>query len=205
MTAVLTWIFSLSLGLGLLEMTRANNLFALNGLIALAISVNLALLARRDIQINAPSTRMVTQGAITTMWILTLVWAWLAMSSLLLHSSAMTFEQTTARIGSFVGASLLSACFAVLLDRTTAYRVASERLHRLLRLARLMAAMQGVAALIIVLMIVNAGGVYNIRADWAGNNVLLFGALALIAVAGQAVISLGHAIDHVRQRLIQLA
>ncbi len=195
MINVLTWVLSLGLGLGLLELTRDAQLFSINALVAMAVSGNLVALAVRGFSGALPHVSHAVSRVVTAIYMLALIWFWLAIASLFLYSTVYTFAEGSARIGGFAAAGLLCACFAALMARGAGKSGGTGRLRRLLRFARLLAAMQVATALAVTTMLITSGAMTSIRADWAGNNALFFGSLALAAIAVQAVQAINVALE----------
>ncbi len=159
------------------------------GLVALAIT----LLAIHDHQ------RLINSGAVpnaigsSTARYLGLVWAWGALSVLAI--SLFVLEKVWPEwwqffIG-FAFAAVASIAFATLLDRD---RAAGRSDPMLTKAGRILAQVQivGMAVGVISLFVDKKFPRDVAYADWAGNNILFFGALAIAAISIDALRSPAH-------------
>jgi hypothetical protein len=199
MIDLLIWTLSLGLGLGLLAFTEAYDLYALNTLIAMAVSGNLIALALRGMDRELPHVSLACIRVADAIGLLAAVWTWLAVANTVLVVDVYGFFDSTARIGGFAAAAILCASVAVLMRHAAARAGAegpagTQRLRRMLRLTLLLAAMQVMAALALATALVASGLLGRIAADWSGNTVLFFGAVALAAIAAQAVMTIDRAL-----------
>ncbi|MFA7307386.1 MAG: hypothetical protein WC026_12005 [Hyphomicrobium sp.] len=158
-------------------------------LVALAIT----LLAIHDHQ------RLINSGAMTnaigssTARYLGLVWAWGALSVLAIYLFVLekVWPEWWQFFIGFAFAAVASIAFSTLLDRD---RAAGRSDPMLTKVGRILAQVQivGMAVGIISLFVDHKFPRDVTHADWAGNNILFFGALAIAAISLDALRSPAH-------------
>jgi hypothetical protein len=193
MLSLIGWLFGLAvatcatvLAAGLIDPKLH---IAACGLVALAIT----LLAIHDHQ------RLINSGAVpnaigsSTARYLGLVWAWGALSVIAIYLFVLekVWPEWWQFFIGFAFAAVASIAFATLLDRD---RAAGRSDPMLTKAGRILAQVQiaGMAVGIISLFVDKKFPRDVAYADWAGNNILFFGALAIAAISIDALRSPAH-------------
>lgn len=160
------------------------------GLLAAAGIVNLTLAAvgiatRRSLSRGGASRSAIESATARTMG---LIWLWGAVALVLVYTLILSWREWPHFSAAFAGAGVLSLGFSALLAKDAAKGRDDETM---LRLGRYLCIGQlaGMAATLIGLVIdPDKEILYATDADWAGNGLFLFGALALALISAHALI-----------------
>jgi hypothetical protein len=188
MQSLIAWV--LVLGLGLAGVGYAADAKDPLALLASAGFVNL-LLAGAGISERRSLTKSgAAQSHIesVTARYMALIWLWGAAALVLVYVFVLSWREWPHFAGAFAGAGLLALGFSALLAKDSA---AGREDATMLRLGRYLAIGQlvGMIATLVGLAIdPDKEILYPVDADWAGNGIFVFGALALAIVSAHALI-----------------
>jgi hypothetical protein len=157
------------------------------------VALTITLLAVRDHQTLRTSGAPTNAIASSTARYLGLVWAWGALSVLVIYLFVVEkiWPEWWQFLIGFSFAAIASIAFSTLLDRD---RAAGRSDPILVKVGRILIQVQlvGMAVGIVSLFVDNKFPRDATYADWAGNNILFFGALAIAAISLDALRSPAH-------------
>ncbi|MEZ5775058.1 MAG: hypothetical protein R3D33_10275 [Hyphomicrobiaceae bacterium] len=204
MAAMIIWIVIVALGVALIVITSAIGAVGLNALVAAMISLVIAILAVRENQAAAGGGAGAYQLSATNARYMGLVWAWGAVSLVLVYNAILKWPEWWHFVIAFAAAAALCLVFANLLEAAAKGDVPGERV---LKLSRILAVIQLVGALVAVaglaidgkLAFLGMPSLINGRdwhgdPSWVGSHVFFFGALALAAISAVALGSYNRAL-----------
>ncbi|HVZ05885.1 hypothetical protein [Hyphomicrobium sp.] len=193
MLSLLGWVFGLAAAVCATVVTAAVNEpnlhIAACGIVTLAIVVVAIWDHQRLRNAGAPTLAI----ASSTARYLGLVWAWGALAVLAIYTAVLgkTWPEWWQFFLGFAFAAAFSLAFSMLLDRD---RAAGRSDPVLIKAGRILVQVQivGMAVGIASLFIDHKFPHDVTHADWAGNNILFFGALAIAAISLDALRSPAH-------------
>jgi hypothetical protein len=186
MAAIVIWIATVGIGLGLLIVTAALKKLAFNAFICALISINFCILVLREHERRIATTGELLELMAVNARYQGCNWLWMSLALLALHPLAMSTTAGYALGG--LAAALLCLCFSTLIRRAMVDH--PERLERFLRLAGFMAFAQVVGAAATVAGLISIAMNADARLDWPSLNVITFSTVALAVIASRALLSL---------------
>jgi hypothetical protein len=186
MAAIVIWMVTVGVGLGLLVVTAALKKLAFNAFICALISINFCIMVLREHE-----RRITLPGELLELMAVNARyqgcnWLWMSLALLALHP--MSLSSTTGYALGGLAASVLCLCFGTLIRRAMIDH--PERLDRFLRLAGFMAFAQVVGAAATVAGLVTLVMEADVRMDWPSLNVIAFSTVALAVISARALLAL---------------
>lgn len=193
MLSLVGWLFGLVLAAGATVLTAALVDPKLHIAACALVSLAIVLLAFRDHQQLINSGAPTSAKASSTARYLGLVWGWGALSVIAIYLFVLekVWSEWWQFFIGFAFAAVASIGFAMLLDRD---RAAGRSDPILVKVGRILAYVQIVGMTVgIISLFVDKKFPRDVTyADWAGNNILFFGALAIAAISLDALRSPAH-------------
>jgi hypothetical protein len=193
MLSLTGWLFGLAVAACATVLTAALVDPKLHIAACAIVALAIAMLAVRDHQQLISNGAPTSAVASSTARYLGLVWAWGALSVLAIYLFVLekVWPEWWQFFIGFAFAAIASIAFSTLLDRD---RAAGRTDPVLAKVGRILVQVQiaGMAVGIVSLFVDHKFPRDVIHADWAGNNILFFGALAIAAISLDALRSPAH-------------
>jgi len=191
MAAIVIWVVTVGVGLGLLVVTAVLKKLAFNAFICALISINFCIMALREherritvpgelLELLAVNARL--QGC---------NWLWMSLALLALQPISVSGSAGFALGG--LAAAILCLCFGSLIRRAILDH--PERIGRFLRLAGFMALAQVVGAVATIAEVMSLSMTAGARLDWPSLNVIAFSTVALAVISTRALLSLATGVE----------
>ena len=188
MAAVLVWMVTVGIGLGLLVLTAALHKLAFNAFVCALISINFCIMVLREHDQRITSRGQLLEQMAVNARYLGCNWLWMSLAILAMHLPSGSFNGVTGYALGGLSAATLCLCFSRLISRAVIQY--PERIGNFLRLAGFMALAQLVGAGVTVVdLIVHSMGA-GARFDWPSLNVIAFSTVALAVISGRALLAL---------------
>ncbi len=191
MAAIVIWVVTVGVGLGLLIVTAAMKKLAFNAFICALISINFCILVLREHE-----RRITMPGELLELMAVNARyqgcnWLWMSLAVLALHP--MSASGTTGYALGGLAAAVLCLCFGTLIRRALVDH--PERVGRFLRLAGFMSLAQVVGAGVTVVSLISDAMGAGVRFDWPSLNVIAFSTVALAVISTRALLSLATGVE----------
>ncbi len=186
MAAIVIWVVTVGVGLGLLIVTAALKKLAFNAFICALISINFCIMVLREHE-----RRTATPGELLMLMASNARyqgcnWLWMSLALLALHPTSM--GATTGYALGGLAASVLCLCFGTLIRRALVDH--PERVGNFLRIAGFMAFAQVVGAAATIVGLISLAMNADVHLDWPSLNVIAFSTVALAVISARALLSL---------------
>ena len=191
MAAIVIWMVTVGVGIGLLIVTAALKKLAFNAFICALISINFCIMVLREHE-----RRITMPGELLELMAVNARyqgcnWLWMSLAVLALHPTSMS--STTGYALGGLAAAVLCLCFGTLMRRALVDH--PERVGNFLRLAGFMALAQLVGAAATVAGLISHSMAAGVRFDWPSLNVIAFSTVALAVISARALLSLATGVE----------
>ncbi len=189
MAAILIWIVTVGIGLGLLIITAALHKVAFNAFICALISINFCILVLRQHDRRITSRGQLLDLMATNVRFAGCNWLWMSLAILAMHLPGGSYNGVTSYALGGLAAAALCLCSASLIARAVSQH--PERIGNLLRITAFMAFAQLVGAAVTVIGLIAHSLGAGARFDWPSLNVIAFSTVALAVISARGLLALG--------------
>jgi hypothetical protein len=188
MAALMIWLVTVGVGLGLLVVTAALHKLALNAFICALISINFCIMVLREHEQRITSRGQLLQLMATNARYQGCNWLWMSLAILAMRLPGLAFNGATNYALGGLAASTLCLCAASLIRGALVKH--PERIENLLRITGFLALSQLVGAAVIIVGLIGHSMEAGARVDWPSLNVIAFSTVALAVISARALLSL---------------